>query len=186
MEEDILLFNSKEGINFYRKSNVNWYITLEIKNDNIILPNIINFDLFYLLFDINKEIYEISKMYDKTDESATIFNLPWNHFKDWGIPQRYNYIDIQKTIKDNIIFFNGVTSSKTFPKEIILPETAKPLPLKHFNTSIEVVTNHHLKIKQEILLDLNINLPPFIEKLIAKMGCKIFIKFKKFIEDVKI
>lgn len=186
MDEDILLLSSKEGINFFKKSNVNWYITLEIQNENINLPQILNFDLVYLIFDINKDIYEVSKMYDKTDHSATIFNLPFNHFQDWGIPQRYNYIDITKSQKDQFIFFKGIPSSKEFPKDVELPESALPLPLKHFNTTIEVINNHHIKIKQEILLEINMNIPSFIEKMIAKMSCKIFTKFKKFIDQVKL
>ena len=171
-------------------------LTFEITNDNIILPMIINFDLINLIYSLNPSIFASVKM-DKIEnelvnnnlEEANISALLKDIFYELGLPQYYFSINIKKIdTKTNAI---SITPSnirficKTTKNILLLiPADSESLPIQQIDIVFNIVTNHYVKVKCDISLVDDHNLPQFTEKIIGNTLYNIFNKVKQFIENI--
>jgi hypothetical protein len=171
-------------------------LTFEITNDNIVLPMIINFDLINLIYSLNPSIFASVKM-DKIEnelvnnnlEEANISALLKDIFYELGLPQYYFSINIKKIdTKTNAI---SITPSnirficKTTKNILLLiPADSESLPIQQIDIVFNIVTNHYVKVKCDISLVDDHNLPQFTEKIIGNTLYNIFNKVKQFIENI--
>jgi hypothetical protein len=155
-----------------------------MKNNNIVLPSIIHFDLIKLMYELNPDIYEKVDLQKIDENNAMITILTKHFFEDLGLPQRYAYLRIQKKISNEAIIFEGETIDTAKPAGI--PDNSQILAVKKIITCCEIVTNHHIKFTHNIYFDEAINIPPFVEKMIGTIVNKIFKRIKQFIENITI
>ena len=88
-----------------------------MKNNQFILPAIINFDMVKLIFDLNPDIYEKSILKKNTLENITILSLMKDLYSDLGIPQSYvcMAVDMSRSANNiNFRFIHHRSSNFTF------------------------------------------------------------------------
>ena len=180
----------KNGMKILKLDTDEYNILFSIKNNNFILPSIINFDLIKLIFDLNPDIYEKSILHKNiniSENNATIGSLMKDVYSDLGIPQTYICMDVEMTKTFNIIKF---TCNPIYNQEILSSFNLTPelylLPIINMTIYCNILTNHHIDITCQLKLEDDIEIEQFIEKIIISVINKIFIRLKQFIENLSI
>jgi len=180
----------KNGMKIIKLDTDEYNILFSIKNNNFILPSIINFDLIKLIFDLNPDIYEKSILHKNiniSENNATIGSLMKDVYSDLGIPQTYICMDVEMTKMSNIIKFtcNPIYNQEMLSSFNLTPELYL-LPIKNMTIYCNILTNHHIDITCQLKLEDDIEIEQFIEKIIISVINKIFIRLKQFIENLSI
>jgi hypothetical protein len=180
----------KNGMKIIKLDTDEYNILFSIKNNNFILPSIINFDLIKLIFDLNPDIYEKSILHKNiniSENNATIGSLMKDVYSDLGIPQTYICMNVEMSKMSNIIRFtcNPIDNQEILSSFNLTPELYL-LPIKSMTIYCNILTNHHIDITCQLKLDDDIEIEQFIEKIIISVINKIFIRLKQFIEKLSI
>jgi hypothetical protein len=180
----------KNGMKIVKLDTDEYNILFSIKNNNFILPSIINFDLIKLIFDLNPDIYEKSILHKNiniSENNATIGSLMKDIYADLGIPQTYICMNVEMTKTSNIIRFtcNPIDNQEILSIFNLTPELYL-LPIKNMTIYCNILTNHYIDITCQLKLDDDIEIEQFIEKIIISVINKIFIRLKQFIENLSI
>jgi hypothetical protein len=178
-----ILFNN-DGFKITRNTKNNYSLEFTIENKNIVLPKIIDFNLFNLIYELNPDIYDKMELKKLNEKDAIITILMKNLFEDLGISQKFNYMYIQKFKDSEKIIFKGETIHNNRPD--CVPEEAELTQIKDLTCVCYVLTNHKILISFTIILDEKMIIPPFVEKLFTNILFKIFKRVKQFIENTRI
>ena len=176
----------KDDLEFIRCSENNYCITFNVKNNDMILPKIINFDLLKLVYDLNPDIYERTTMNIIDENNAKTVILMKHFFKDLGKEQSYFSLNITKVVdNDNCTKFISSPNNDSLPE--FIPDEARHFSIININFSFEKLSNHEIKFTCNILLqESKEKMPQIIENFIGQILYKIFKRVKLFIENVKI
>jgi hypothetical protein len=181
--EEKVLFE-KEGLKFSKFGTNHYCTTFIIKNDNIRLVDVINFDLIKLMYDLNPDIYELVQLEKQGDNDACCLLIMKHFFEDLGLPQRYAYLRMHKSTIGETIVFDASSDYANAPKNI--PESCKPTAIKNIKSICEIITQHELQFTHNIYFnEVNI-MPVFVEKMVGVIINKIFKRVKQFIENVRV
>jgi hypothetical protein len=186
--ETILL--EKDGFKFYKTKDNEYYSIFCLNNTNIILSQIIDFNLMKLIYDLNTDIYEKTNLVINNDDTAVITVLLKHFFKDLGLSQKYSVLQIQRILDQDKIIFNGQNKDNIDFTEIHtiygIPTNAELLSITNIKNICTILTPHKIDCAFYITFDKNITIPPFVEKMISNIIHKIFIRVKQFIENIVI
>jgi hypothetical protein len=183
MDNNIILFN-KDGFLFKKMDSHCYKVEFTMENKNILLANIIDFNLIKLIYDLNPDVYESSNI-EHLNENECIINLLMKHFfEDLGLPQRFSFMHINRNIKDNQITFHCQTIKTHRPPN--MPPDAELFNIDQMITICDIITPHKITFNFNIIFNPNMNVPPFAEKIIGTIVRKIFNRVKQFIENVTI
>ena len=181
--EEKVLFE-KEGLKFSKFGTNHYCTTFIIKNDNIRLVDVINFDLIKLMYDLNPDIYEFVQLEKLGDDDARCLLILKHFFEDLGLPQRYAYLHIHKSTIDKDIVFDASSDYTNPPKNI--PTSCKPTSIKNVKSVCEIITQHDIQFTHNIYFDEANVMPIFVEKMVGVIIHKIFKRVKQFIESVRV
>jgi hypothetical protein len=181
-EIEVLL--NKEGLQFSRVQEKHYRLTFSMENPNIILSNIIDFNLIKLIYDLNVDIYE-KVILDKINDNEAIATLLIKHFfEDIGLPQRFSFLHIKKFVEESRIIF--VSQSIRSHKPEGMPEEAELMAINDLTSVCDIITPHKINFSFNIIFDPIMNIPPFAEKVVGLILFKIFKRVKQFIENVRL
>ena len=170
---------------YFVKIDPHTYSTsFSIKNKNIILPCIINFDLIKLIYELNPDIYEDVTLEKKENNEAYLKVIMKHFFEDLGLPQRYAYLHVKQTKTDEEITFEGVPITHIKPEGI--PVNSEMVAVRKTKSCCKIISNHHIQFTHNIYFDRGFTMPPFIEKMIGIIINKIFKRVKLFIEKITV
>jgi len=172
----------KNGIKLSKITATNFNLTFDIKNNNIMLPSIINFDLIQLIVKLNPNIFEKIEVEFVSEPNNKINVLFKDIFSDLGLPQYYIGLNINKSVLDTnkIVFSSYIYDNKL----ISYPDDVEFLSVHNIIITFEIMNNHFIKINGEVTLLENNRIHPFSEKLIGNIIYNIFIRLKQFIENI--
>ena len=174
----------KDNMKFTKIIDKKYSMTFSIENSNIILANVIDVNLIKLIYDLNPDVYE-SVLLEKISEDESIVTLVLkNFFEDLGLPQKYSYLHVTKTISNNTIIFNSQSIKSDRPPNI--PEGAERVAMKENIGVCEIITPHKVNFSFTVIFEDNIVIPAFMEKMIGIILNKIFKRVKQFIENITI
>ena len=174
----------KDNMKFTKIIDKKYSMTFSIENPNIILANVIDDNLIKLIYDLNPDVYE-SVLLEKISEDESIVTLVLkNFFEDLGLPQKYSYLHVTKTISNNTIIFNSQSIKSDRPPNI--PEGAERVAMKENIGVCEIITPHKVNFSFTVIFEDNIVIPAFMEKMIGIILNKIFKRVKQFIENITI
>ena len=183
MDQSEVLLN-KEGLQFARVKAKHYALTFSMENPNIILSNIIDFNLIKLIYDLNSDIYE-KVILDKINDEEAVATLLMKHFfEDLGLPQRFSFLHIKKIVEERRIIF--VSQSIRSHKPEGMPEDAELMAINDLTSICNIVTPHKINFSFNIVFDPIMNIPPFAEKMVGLILFKIFKRVKQFIENVRL
>ena len=174
---------SKEGLVFTKNEKNNYILSFEMENNNIILSKIIDFNLVKLIYDLNSDIYEKVNLKILNENEATINLLMKHLFEDLGLPQRFSYLHIKKTIKENNITFESQTIKSERPEG--MPADSELIAIKNMICDCKIITPHKIRFTINVLFENYVLIPPVVEKLVGLILYKIFNRVKQFIENVR-
>ena len=178
----------KNGMKITKPTNNEYNVTFSIQNNEFILPSIINFDMVKLIFDLNPDIYEKSILKkDISLDNASICSLMKDIYSDLGIPQSYICMSVEMFKLSDIIKFKCNPlhiDGKSVPVEFSGIPDLYLLPIKNMIIDCNILTNHHIQINCKINVDDDVEIEPFIEKMVMSIVNKIFIRLKQFIENL--
>lgn len=183
MNDEIELFNKEKFI--FTKCQQNKYkLHFHLENNNICIEKIIGFHFLKLIYDLNPDVYEKTKIEIINDKEANSTALIKHFFQDIGLPQRYSFVNVTKITEKNKIIF--VSKSITTHKPDEMPNDAQLLPLQHMNCTFDIINSHNVSVSLNIAFGNNFNVPSFVEKIIGLLFFKIFKRVKQFIENISI
>jgi hypothetical protein len=187
----------KDGLLFKCVNKNKYSLNFNMVNDNILLSEIINFDLIKLIYDLNSDIYEkvsITKT-NNDDREITMAILLKHFFEDLGFPQKYSFIKMQKTIDANKIIFHSQSintdTSLDMPIPIQIPiqipTDAELMVIQNMISICEILTPHEIafSINIEFGSEFDSELPFFVEKMMGTVLYKIVKRVKQFIENIR-
>jgi hypothetical protein len=181
--EEKVLFE-KEGLRFSKFGTNHYCTTFYIKNDNFRLSDIINFDLIKLMYDLNPDIYELVQLEKLGDNDAYCLLILKHFFEDLGLPQRYAYLHMHKSIVGDTIVFDAASDYANLPSNI--PTSCKPTAIKNIKSVCEIITPHEIQFTHNIYFNEANIMPGFVEKMVGVIINKIFKRVKQFIETVRV
>jgi hypothetical protein len=183
MDSTAILFN-KEGLLFSRVAQNQYRLTFNIQNNNIILAQIIDFNLIKLIFDLNPDIYERVNVtpVSETDVVATL--LMKHLFEDLGLSQRFSHIRVTKAVGERSIIFNAQSIKGVRPEG--MPVDAEPVAIQELTCTCNMVTQRAIAFEVDVVFDRTTTIPQFVEKIVGTILFKIFSRVKQFIENVKL
>ena len=160
-------------------------IEYSIENNNTYLPILLDFNIIKLIYDINKEFFENVNLEIISQEEAKIFILIKHLFHDFGIPQRFVYLNIYRKLIDNkYIIFDCIINENINDIQSIIPENTVMLPINKIKIICHIETHHKIQITQELMYNPEFNIPKFMEKMAGIIFTKMFLRTKQFIENV--
>lgn len=183
MDSETILFD-KEKFKFCRAKTNHYTLTFNIENENIVLSQIIDFNLIKLIYSLNNDVYEKVNI-EKINDNEVIITLLIKHFfEDLGLPQRFCFVNMKKNIEDNKIVFYSQTIKSQRPPD--MPEKSELFLIENMITICDIITPHKVNFTLNIIFDETIQIPPFAEKMVGMLSHKIFKRVKQFIENVSI
>ena len=181
---DSKILYEKDGMKFTKLSDKKYSLDFSMENKNIIMANIVDFNLIKLIYDLNGDIYE-SVDFKKISENEVIVTLLMKHlFEDLGLPQKYSYLHMKKSVNDKQIIFRSQSIQSERPQGI--PDDAELMAMKENIGICDIITPHKIHFSFTVLFEDYVKIPQFAEKMVGLILNKIFKRVKQFIENVRI
>jgi hypothetical protein len=181
----------KEKMHLKREKNNNIYLLQFLaENSKINMYNMINLDIYKLMFTLNKENFEkieldtittISSSDDKLVNEVNVFFLFKPFGSDLGIKPKYMYVKVTEVCEPNKKTYNCIDVD--YPNREDIKNYDKVV-----NAISSMVVNfescHKVNISYIFKMDLNHSLPTYMENIMGLIMKKVFLNLKKFIEVI--
>lgn len=186
----------KEQMHLKRDKNNNIYLLqFYAENNRVNMYNIINLDIYNLMFTLNKdnfekiEIHNIStssssqdKDKDKDINEVNVLFLFKPFASDLGIKPKYMYVKVKEVSEPNKKTYNCVDVDYHNPEELKNYD-------KIVNTLSTMVVNfescHKINVNYIFKLELSHSLPIYMENIMGLIMKKVFVNLKQFIEVIQ-
>ena len=178
---------NKNGILLCKNQNDNTFsLRFRAKNDNIIIQNVINTNLYDLMYELNKDVIErIQKTKAKCDcivpcECVDVLFVFKRFGNELGVAQKYMFIRTGVETDERQIRFN----SKSIPYTGTVPG-CEVVSSEYANLIADIVSDNEVKIHYIFNMELDGDLPIYMENIAGMLMKKIFYRVKTFIENIK-
>ena len=180
---DSKIIYEKDGMIFTKIDDKKYCLTFSMENKNILIANIIDFNLFKLIYELNGDIYE-NVVLQKLNENQAVVTLLIRHlFEDLGLPQKYSYLHMTKTVNNHQIIFRSQSIYSERPEGV--PDEAELVAMKENIGICEIVTPHKMNFYFTVQFEDYVEIPQFAEKMVGILLNKIFKRVKQFIENFR-
>jgi len=193
---DVLKYNFKsicvkEKMHLKREKNNNIFLLQFVaENNNLNMYNMINLDIYNLMFKLNKDNFEKIELCDVTPSMQIVQHdkilnevnvlFLFKHFaSDLGIKPKYMYVRVTEVCEPNKKTYNCVDVDYPNPEELKNYD-------KVANAISSMVVNfesyHKINISYIFKLELSHPLPVYMENMMGLIMKKVFLNLKQFIE----
>ena len=182
----------KQNIILKKKEENTFSLNFKITNYNINISKIINMNLFILFHELNKDVIEEVKLLSTNNDNTNIHIL--YIFKQFGIelgiPKKFMKLEIKQHTENGNIYFHSKTPKyiETRPVNENLQNNLKKceeIKSNFSNLNITNIKTNSADFEYLFNMDINEDLPIYMENLIGVLMKKIFINIKEFIENLK-
>ena len=184
-----ICFKEKMHLKLDKNNNI-YLLQFYTENNQVNLYNMINLDIYNLMFTLNKDNFEkiethaISSSPSSQEKNVNEVNVLFL-FKpfgaDLGIKPKYMYVKVTEVCEPNKKTYNCVDVE--YPK----PEELKNYD-KVVNTISSMVVNfesyNKININYIFKLELSHSLPIYMENIMGLIMKKVFMNLKQFIEMI--
>ena len=180
VQENIIC--KKYNIDLYKKDSSHFSLYLDIINPRIIIPNLINLEIYSLIAKLNTDVLERIQITNVFSENKISILFIFKRFgAEIGISQKYMHTLIEQQIEDNTITFR----SKSIPLTQEIPENCERVSSNNASLVVNISNPHDITISYDFHMDLNEDLPIYMENISGLLIKKIFLRLKVFIEGIK-
>lgn len=174
---------SKENVLLKREKSCNIFLLqFNLENINKNLHEIINLNMYNLLFTLNKdniEQIEIKKWNLENEVEVLFLFKPFG--KDLGVKPKYMYVKTTANISNDKHIYTSIDIDYPNCEEVKNYEKVK----NAISTMIvNFDSNHKININYIFKFDLIQSLPIYMENILGLIMKKMFLNLKKFIELV--
>jgi hypothetical protein len=180
---DSKIIYEKDGMIFTKIDDKKYCLTFSMENKNILIANIIDFNLFKLIYELNSDIYERVDLQKLNENQAVVTLLIRHLFEDLGLPQKYSYLHMTKTVNNHQIVFRSQSIHAERPEGV--PDEAEFIAMKENIGVCEIVTPHKMNFYFTVQFEDYVEIPQFAEKMVGILLNKIFKRVKQFIENFR-
>jgi hypothetical protein len=180
---DSKIIYEKDGMIFTKIDDKKYCLTFSMENKNILIANIIDFNLFKLIYELNGDIYERVDLQKLNENQAVVTLLIRHLFEDLGLPQKYSYLHMTKTVNNHQIVFRSQSIHAERPEGV--PDEAEFIAMKENIGVCEIVTPHKMNFYFTVQFEDYVEIPQFAEKMVGILLNKIFKRVKQFIENFR-
>lgn len=168
----------KDNISIKTNAKGEYISTIIIKNKNLLLNDLFDMNIFQLVYTLNTDIFSNFNLSIKDNENANVYFLGKHFFEDFGVPQFYFSLNVNRKLSNNIILFEC--------ESVKLKQSLKYVEYMHVDKltiQCDIIDFHTAVIDIVLKLDLQtIEIPTFVEKAIIQLVYKMIFKVKEFIE----
>ena len=158
-------------------------LNLCINNKNVSIDQIYNFNLYRLLYELNKDILELVEIKNETENSCDVLLVFKQFGLEFGIPQKYMILtNNKKKINNAKINYKGDDNNSNI---FNVDHSYEKITVHKSDLNIIEASSGNYLITYEFNIDIHENLPQFMENIIGTLIKNIFIRFKYFIENYK-
>ena len=185
----------KEKMHLKRDKNNNIYLMqFYAENNRANLYNLINLDIYNLMFTLNKDNFEKIEMHgmasntlssgseNKNVNEVNVLFLFKPFTADLGIKPKYMYVRVTEMCEPNKKTYNCVDVE--YPNPEVLKNYDKVV-----NTISSMVVNfescHKINVNYIFKLELSHSLPIYMENIMGLIMKKVFLNLKQFIEMIQ-
>ena len=179
---DSTVLYEKDSMKFTKIHDKKYTLDFSMENKNILLANVVNFDLIKLIYELNGDIYESVEIEKISDDEASVVLVMKHLFEDLGLPQRYSYLHMKKIINNNEIIFKSQSIYSERPENI--PKDSELMALKESIGTCKIISPHKITFSFAVVFEDYVKIPQFAEKMIGLILNKIFKRVKQFIENI--
>ena len=172
----------KHGFAFLKHADRQYSLSFCMENKRIDLAKIVDFPLVKLIYDLNNDIYDKVRLDIHSDSNATLNLLMKPLFEELGMPQRFSYVNLVKTVGEKDITFVAQTIKHKRPPD--MPAEAELMPMDQMTCICDITTPNAIHFTVHIQFAPTLTIPPMVEKMVGLILYKIFNKVKQFIENV--
>ena len=177
------LICSKHNILLSKTQNNNEYIlNFKIYNKNINVKNFLDWNIFDLLYSLNRDILDDMTIKNEKNETKSFTYLFKRFGKELGILQRYLTFTIKKIVLDenNMLYLCRPPDSKI--KQFV---NADPVISNFARFNINIENENTMNITYHYHIDLAEQLPKSMENIAGILIKKLFWRYKTFIENIE-
>ena len=179
---DSTVLYEKDSMKFTKIHDKKYTLDFSMENKNILLANVVNFDLIKLIYELNGDIYESVEIEKISDDEASVVLVMKHLFEDLGLPQRYSYLHMTKIVNNNEIIFRSQSIYSERPENI--PKDSELMALKESIGTCKIISPHKITFSFAVVFEDYVKIPQFAEKMIGLILNKIFKRVKQFIENI--
>ena len=175
----------KENVHLKRDKKSEIYsLQLYLDNANYNLYNIINLNMYNLLYELNQDNFEkieIKNWLSDCEVDVLFIFKPFG--KELGIKPKYMYIRSTETVENGKKTYVSYDIEYPYPDELANYEKVTTI-ISTMVVNFE--SNHRVNINYLFKLDLAHSLPIYMENILGIIMKKMFLHLKQFIEAIKL
>ena len=184
IENNFKILCNKENIYLSKDKEKNMYLLeFKVKNPKIFIPNLINFKIYELLFELNKDVIESVEIKRIINENEIDVLILFKQFgESFGIKKKFMYVNVQIEYSQNIIYIRS--------NDLSLNDTSITNfyePMKNDLSFIRIASSedgHEIDLQNIFKMSVSDELPIFMENITGILMKKIFHRLKLFIENL--
>jgi hypothetical protein len=166
-----------------KKSEI-YSLQLYLNNTNYNLYNIINLNMYNLLYELNQDNFEKIEIKNRISDSEVDVLFLFKPFgKDLGIKSKYMYIRATEHIENAKKTYTCCDIEYPYPKELVSYEK---VTTRISTMVVNFESNHKININYVFKLELAHSLPIYMENVLGLIMKKMFLHLKQFIEAIKL
>ena len=173
----------KENVHLKRDKKSEIYsLQFYLDNPKYNLYNIINLNMYNLLYELNQDNFEKIEIKNWLSNSEVDVLFLFKQFgKDLGIKPKYMYIRATEIVENGKKTYNGYDIEYPYPDELTNYEK---VTTRISTMVVNFESNHKINIYYLFKLDLAHSLPIYMENVLGLIMKKMFLHLKQFIETI--
>jgi len=176
----------KDEIKMERIDKNKYILRFSISSDKLYIKKLIGFDIAQILYEVNKDIFDDFDMnLNKNGDEAEVYFLIKHFFSDFGLPQKYMHLQIQKIQdekSDAILFFCQNANPDLYTSVLNIPSKGEQMNTDLIHIVCNAINDHKVDVVNTIFLNNHVDIPAVVEKMAGILISKMFLKVKQFIE----
>jgi hypothetical protein len=184
----------EETVQITKRGDNDLQIAFYIENHGVNLTELIHFNLFDILFKINKDICESYRL-DVCNDCEARLQLVLKHILgDLGVPQMWgNVIIMRENLGDMVV----LTVENAPVSETVVGEDYKLIPVKNVTVYCDIKNPHKIDIRVDVAFSdekedceddeeegYSSNMQHFLDKMTKTLVKNIINRLKQFIENM--
>ena len=173
----------KENVHLKRDKKSEIYsLQLYLDNAKYNLNNIINLNMYSILYELNQDNFEKIEIKNWLSNSEVDVLFLFKQFgKDLGIKPKYMYIRATEVIENGKKTYTCYDIEYPYPEELVNYEK---VTTRISTMVVNFESNHKVNINYLFKLDLAHSLPIYMENVLGLIMKKMFLHLKQFIEAI--
>jgi hypothetical protein len=177
--ESLITTKKNETFLFTKLERNHYGLAFSFENNNLYLPGIVNLDFVKLIYSLSPEIFSSVHLEKINDNEGILLILIKPLFKELGIVQRFLYFRVKSIQSGNTIVFESQTIRSERPDSV--PVDAELINVEIFTNEFTFHSPHKVDVVNKILLDNEVVIPPFVDKVMKALVVRIFKRVKEFV-----